>query len=125
MYNNPYAKVKENAINTATPEELTMMLYNGAVKFGNQALIALEKKDYLSANTAIQRTRDIIREFQFTLNMKYEISQQLYDVYEYIIERLSEANIKKDIDIMNEVLEHLRTLRDTWKEAMKIARASR
>lgn len=125
MYNNPYAKVKENAINTATPEELTMMLYNGAVKFANQALIALEKKDYLSANTAIQKTKDIIREFQFTLNMKYDISQQLYDMYQYIIERLTQANIKKDTEIMTEVLEHLRTLRDTWKEAMKLARASK
>ena len=56
MYNNPYAKIKENAVNTATPEELTLMLYNGAVKFANQAIIAIEKKDYYSANKAIQKT---------------------------------------------------------------------
>ena len=125
MYNNPYAKIKENAVNTATPEELTLMLYNGAVKFANQAIIAIEKKDYYSANKAIQKTKDIIREFQLTLNMDYDISHQLYASYDYMHRRLTEANMKKDIEIMNEILEYLRLFRDTWKEAMKLARASK
>ncbi len=125
MYNNPYAKIKENAVNTATPEELTLMLYNGAVKFANQAIIAIEKKDYYSANKAIQKTKDIIREFQLTLNMDYDISHELYAAYDYMHRRLTEANMKKDIEIMNEILEYLRLFRDTWKEAMKLARASK
>lgn len=126
MYqNNPYAKVKENAINTATPEELTLMLYNGAVKFANQAIMAIEKKDYQGANKFIQRTKDIIREFQVTLNMDYEISKQLYDSYEYIYIRLTDANMKKDIEIMKEVIDYLKLFRDTWKEAMRIARSSK
>lgn len=125
MYNNPYAKIKENAVNTATPEELTLMLYNGAVKFANQAIIAIEKKDYYSANKAIQKTKDIIREFQLTLNMDYDISHELYATYDYMHRRLTEANMKKDIEIMNEILEYLRLFRDTWKEAMKLARASK
>ena len=125
MYNNPYAKIKENAVNTATPEELTLMLYNGAVKFANQAIIAIEKKDYYSANKAIQKTKDIIREFQLTLNMDYDISHELYAAYDYMHRRLTEASMKKDIEIMNEILEYLRLFRDTWKEAMKLARASK
>mgnify|MGYP006066336829 FL=1 len=125
MYNNPYAKIKENAVNTATPEELTLMLYNGAVKFANQAIIATEKKDYYSANKSIQKTKDIIREFQLTLNMDYDISYQLYSSYDYMCRRLTEANMKKDVEIMNEVLEYLRLFRDTWKEAMKLARISK
>ena len=125
MYNNPYAKIKENSINTATPEELTLMLYNGAIKFANQAIIAIEKKDYMQANTFIQKTKDIIREFQITLDMKYEISEELNTAYEYMHKRLTEANMKKDIEILNENLEYLRLFRDTWKEAMKIARASK
>ena len=125
MHNNPYAKIKENSINTATPEELTLMLYNGAVKFANQAVIAIEKKDYEIANNSIQKVKNIIREFQVTLNMDYDISHELYTAYDYIYRRLTEANMKKDIEILNEVLEHLRSFRDTWKEAMKIARASK
>lgn len=62
--NNPYAKYKSNSISTATPEELTLMLYNGAIKFCNQAAVALEKKDYMKSNKLIQRVQDIIREFQ-------------------------------------------------------------
>lgn len=126
MYNsNPYAKVKENAINTATPEELTLMLYDGALKFANRAAMAIEKKNYTDANTFIQKTKDIIRELQVTLNMKYDISKQLYDAYEYIHYRLTQANIKKDLDILNECIENIRLFRDTWKEAMKVARISK
>ena len=126
MYkNNPYAKIKENAINTSTPEELTLMLYDGAVRFANQAIIAIEKKDYMGANNAIQKTKNIIREFQLTLNMKYDISNELYAAYDYMHRRLTEANMKKDIEILNEILEYLKLFRDTWKEAMRIARASR
>ena len=126
MYkNNPYAKIKENAINTSTPEELTLMLYDGAVRFANQAIIALEKKDYYNTNKYIQKCRDIVREFQLTLNMKYDISHELYAAYDYMHRRLTEANMKKDIEILNEILEYLKLFRDTWKEAMRIARASR
>ncbi len=126
MYkNNPYAKIKENAINTSTPEELTLMLYDGAVRFANQAIIAIEKKNYEGANNAIQKTKNIIREFQLTLNMKYDISHELYSAYDYMHRRLTEANMKKDIEILNEILEYLKLFRDTWKEAMKIARASK
>ena len=74
--NNPYDKYRLNAINTATPEELTLMLYNGALKFCNQAMVAFEQEDYIKANKLIQRVEDIIREFQITLNRKYQISEQ-------------------------------------------------
>lgn len=126
MYkNNPYSKIKENAINTATPEDLTLMLYDGAVKFANQALIALEKKDYEATNNFIQKTKNIVREFQFTLNMDYDISHELHAVYDYMYRRLTEANIKKDTKILNEVLDYLRLFRDTWKEVMKVARSKK
>ncbi len=120
--NNPYAKYKSNAINTATPEELTLMLFDGALKFCNQAMVALEKKDYVKTNKLIQRVEDIIREFQITLKMEYEISQQLNDLYEYIYNRLVRANITKDMDLLVEATNLIRNMRDTWKEAMKIAK---
>ena len=122
---NPYAKIKENAINTATPEELTLMLYDGALKFANKAMISLEKSDYMEVSNYINRTKNIIRELQMTLNMKYEISNQLKEAYEYIIFRLTEANIKKDADMLNEAIEHIRLFRDTWKQVIKISRTEK
>lgn len=123
--NNPYEKLKADSIYTATPEELTLMLYDGAVKFGNQALIALEQKDFAKTNTLIQKMQDIVREFQFTLKKGYEISDQLNSVYDYIFRALVDANFKKDKDRLEEALSLLRSLRDAWKEAMKIARAEK
>lgn len=124
MKNNPYSKVKENAIFTATPEELTLMLYEGALKFANQAVIFIEKKDFYNANLKIQKVKDILRELKFTLDMKYEISSQLEQIYDYLLRRITQANIKKDVDIMEEVIKFLRQLRDTWKEAIKIVKSS-
>lgn len=122
MVNNPYEKYKNNAIFTATPEELTLMLYEGALKFCNQALAALEGQDVTRAHDLIIRVQDIIREFQITLDMKYEISAQLNVLYDYLFDRLVQANIKKDAAILEEVRGHLRDMRDTWREAMKLSR---
>jgi len=123
--NNPYTKFRNNAIYTATPEELTLMLYDGALKFANQALIALENKDYMKTNKLIQRVKDIIREFQITLKKEYEIAEQLDLMYNYIYRRLTQANVTKDAEILKEVIGLIRQMRDTWKEAMKIARSSK
>lgn len=126
MYkSNPYARVKENAINTATPEELTLMLYDGALKFANKAMISLEKSDYMEVSNFINRTKNIIRELQVTLNMSYEISNQLYDSYDYILTRLTEANIKKSPEMLNEAIDYIRMFRDTWKQVIKIARTKK
>lgn len=120
--NNPYDKYRLNAINTATPEELTLMLYNGALKFCNQAMVAFEQGDYIKSNKLIQRVEDIIREFQITLNRKYEISEQLDMMYDYIYRCLVNANIKKSVELLEEATGLIRTMRDTWKEAMKLAK---
>ncbi len=122
---NPYAKIKENAINTATPEELTLMLYEGALKFASRALLAIEDQDYMTANTFLQKTKAIIREFQFTLNRNYEIAEQLHEAYEYIHGRLHIANMNKDAEVLQEAINHIRLLKDTWKQAMLIARSGK
>lgn len=122
MQKNPYDKYRNNAINTATKEELTLMLYDGAVKFCNQALAAMEASDHIKANETIRKVQNIVREFQITLDKKHEIANQLDQLYDYIHRRLVEANLKKDIEILTEARDHLRSLRDTWKEAMKLAK---
>ncbi|MCL2574437.1 MAG: flagellar export chaperone FliS [Defluviitaleaceae bacterium] len=119
---NPYDKYRNNAVFTATKEELTLMLYDGALKFCNQAIVALEGKNYEKTHELILRVENIVREFQITLDMKYEISKQLNLIYDYLYTRLVSANMGKDVSILEEVRDHLRSLRDTWKEAMKLAR---
>ena len=115
-----YSQYNNSKILTASPAELTLMLYDGAIKFCNIAVMAIEKYDVMKAHTYIVKTENIIEEFQATLNHKYPVAKDFDNVYKYIYNRLIEANVKKDKDILEEVLVHLRTLRDTWKEVMKI-----
>jgi len=118
----PYNKMLEDAVMTASKEELTLMLYEGGIRFLNKALMAIEKKDVLQAHQHIIRVQDIVREFQITLDHQYEIAQQLDALYDYMHRRLVEANMSKDVEILNEVLGMFREFRDTWKEAMKLAK---
>ncbi len=121
MTNKGYAAYANNKIMTASPAELTLMLYEGAIKFCNIAIDAIEKKDISKAHTNIVKVENIIEEFQATLNHKYPVAKDFDNVYAYLHQRLVEANIRKDKDIVAEVLEHFRTMRDTWKEVMRRA----
>lgn len=122
--NNGLNQYKENSIKTSTPEELTLMLYNGLVKFLMQAQNAIEVKNIEKSNSSILRAQAIINEFQATLDMNYEVSEGLASLYEYMHRRLVEANIKKDNSIVEEILGYSKELRDTWAQAMKIAKNS-
>lgn len=121
MINKGYDQYLRSKIMTASKGELTLMLYDGAIKFCNMAVMCIEKKDIPGANTNIQKTEAIIEEFQATLDHKYPVAEDFEKVYTYLYDRLVEANIKKDPEILKEVLEHLRTMRDTWKEVMRTA----
>lgn len=118
---NGYAAYANSKIMTATPAELTLMLYEGAIKFCNIAIMAIEEQDMEKANANVQKVENIITEFQATLDHKYPIAADFDKVYRYLQRRLLEANLKKDKEILEEVLGHLRTLRDTWKEVMQTA----
>ncbi len=113
----------ENSINTATHEELTLMLYNGLVKFIMIAQSGMEEKNLEKANANILRAQDIINEFRATLDMKFEVSKGLDSLYEYMNRRLIEANIRKDKEILEEVLGMAKELRDTWSLAIKRAKS--
>ena len=122
LANQGYAAYANNKIMTASPAELTLMLYEGAIKFCNIAIMGVEEKDVEKAHTNIMKVERIIEEFQATLDHKYAIAEDFDNVYKYLQERLAEANMKKDKEIMEEVLKHLRTMRDTWKEVMRTSR---
>lgn len=118
--NNPYAAYQNSKIMTASPAELTLMLYDGAIKFCNIAIMGIEEKDIEKSHNNIIKVERIVREFLNTLDHRYPVAKDFENVYNYLIQRLHEANIKKDAEILQEVLKHLRTMRDTWKEVMRL-----
>ena len=118
---NPYLQQYNNSkILTASPAELTLMLYEGAIKFCNIAIMGIEQKDIEKAHNNIMKTERIINHLRITLDMKYPVAQDFDRIYVYMERRLLEANMKKDTEILEEILTHLRSVRDTWKEVMRI-----
>ena len=119
---NAYSQYNNSKVLTASPAELTLMLYEGAIKFCNIAIVAVEQKDIEKAHVHIVKVEKIIDYFRQTLDMGIPVSEDFERVYSYLSQRLIEANIKKDKEILEEVNGHLRSMRDTWKEVMRINR---
>lgn len=122
--NNPYQQYQQNSIFTARPEELTLMLYEGCIKFINKAIFMCEKRDIQGTNESLKRAQEIIEELDRSLDDQYEISKNLHLLYDYSNRRLVEANIQKDVSIMREVVDLISDLKNTWKEAMVISKKS-
>lgn len=120
--NTAFNAYKQNSVTTASPGELTLMLYNGCLKFLNRANEAIAEKNIQEKNTNIQKAQAIIDELNVTLNMDYPISKQMYALYEYMNRRLIEANIKNDTTIIDEVIGLTTEFRDTWKQVIQITR---
>lgn len=119
---NPAEQYRRQQILNAPAEQLTLMLYNGCLKFIDDGKAALEEKNYEESNTNLQKAQRIISEFRLTLNMDYEISHQLFPLYNYIYDRLVEGNLKSDMAQIDEAKELITDLRDAWVEAMRKAR---
>lgn len=113
---NPYNQYKQTQITTANQGKLIVMLYDGAIKFLTIALDNMSPKSYDVVNNNIIKAQDIITELLLSLNMDEggEISQNLFNLYMYFKRQLLEANIKKDAEIINQVLKLLKELRDAW-----------
>ncbi|MEW4290172.1 flagellar export chaperone FliS [Rossellomorea marisflavi] len=120
--NNPYAAYQNNSVNTAAPGELTLMLYNGCLKFLHIAKQAMTDKNIEVKNTNIQKVQAIINELMVTLDTNVNISANLLSLYEYINRRLTEANIKNDLSILEEVEGFVTDFRNTWKQAIQMNR---
>lgn len=112
-------------IMTARPEDLTLMLYNGAIRFITESIQAIEQRELEKANAANLRAQDIIREFIVTLDMRYDIAKNLYALYDYIEYRLIQANLKKETSQLEEAKSLVTELRDAWAEAMKQTRLAK
>ena len=113
---------KRQQVMTASPAELTLMLYNGAIRFVSESILALESGDMPKCHNANIKAQNIVREFILTLDMQYEISQSWASLYEYIHYRLVQGNLKKDREMLVEARGLLTELRDAWHAAMKAVR---
>jgi flagellar protein FliS len=114
-----YAQYQNNKVMTASGPELTLMLYDGAIKFLNVADYAIEKKDVQKAHDNLIKTEKIIDYLRNTLDMRYSVAQDFENMYSYIYRRLIEANLSKDKEIVTEILQHMHAIRDNWVEVMK------
>lgn len=119
---NPYQAYQKQAVTTSKPEDLTLMLYQGMVKFIRMSKIALQNKQLEECHTYNLRAQDILTELMVTLKMEYPVSASLQSMYDYMKSRLIEANLKKDPAILDEVEEYAVELTETWQEAMKQAK---
>ena len=120
--NNPYQTYQQNAATTATPEQLTLMLYNGCLKFITQAKKAIEENNIEARNTNILKAQDIVRELAVTLKTDTEVARNMLTMYDYIHYRLIEANVNNDIEMLKEAEEYITEFRDTWKEVIQIVK---
>jgi flagellar secretion chaperone FliS len=120
--NNPYQAYQQNSVSTASPGELTLMLYNGCLKFIKQARQAIQQKNTQEKNLNLQKAQRIIQELMITLNPEAAVSESMMSMYEYMNRRLVEANISNDLVILAEVEEYVTEFRDTWKQVIHSAR---
>ena len=116
---------KQQQLMNAPPEQLTLMLYNGCLRFIEDGIIAIKDKNFEDANTALQKAERIISEFRLTLNMDYDIAHQLLPLYNYVYDRLVEGNIRSKIEPIEEARGIMTELRDAWVGAMRKARIER
>lgn len=119
VYQQAYSQYKNSRVTTASPAELTLMLYDGAIKFMNIAEAAIEKGDNAKAHDNIMKTEKIVDYLRITLDMQYPVSKDFENVYMYMSDRLVEANVNKDVEIIKEINEHMHTIRDSWKQVMQ------
>ena len=117
--NNAYAQYNNNKVLTASPAELTLLLYEGAIKFCNIAMMGIEEKNIQKAHDNIKKAQAIIEELQATLNHSYKVAEDFDNVYRYIYDLLVQANMHKDKEILERALTEIRGMRDTWKKKKK------
>lgn len=120
--NNPYQSYQQSLVNTASPGELTLMLYNGCIKFIMLGKKAIEEGNIEAKNTNIIKAQNIVHELMVTLNMDVEVSKEMMSLYDFMNRRLIEANVKNDVAALEEVEGLVTDFRNTWKEVIQMNR---
>jgi flagellar protein FliS len=116
----PYQRYKQQSIMTSDGAKLLIMLYSGLIKFLNIAKMSIEERNIQGANSAIIKAENILVELMTSLDTSFDISNDLIKIYDYMHDRLVQANIKKSNEILEEVLNMAVEMRDTWNQAIKL-----
>jgi len=126
-YGNAFNTYKNNSVNFASKDQLLLMLVDGAVKFSKIGRQAILDKDVKKAHENIIKTQNIFYELMATLDVARggEWAQNLMNIYEFITRRLTDANIKKSVEIMNEIIPLIEDIRETWNEAYKLSKGGK
>jgi flagellar protein FliS len=123
--NNPQQAYQQNRAVTASPGELTLMLYNGCIKFIGLSRKAIEEKNIQSRHENLVKAQNIIRELMVTLKTDTKLGKDMLMLYDFILFRLTEANTENSLEKVNEAEELIKEFRDTWKEALQMDRKKR
>ncbi len=116
---NAYQMYKKTQVATASQGDLLLMLFDGAIRFANQGRQCIVEQDMEQANVKLLRAQDILTELMISLDLDQgEIAENLYQLYNFIYELLVEANIKKDVDLIDQAVRFLTELRDTWRQVV-------
>ena len=121
MLPSAYKAYQQNSVQTASPGQLIIMMYDGAIRFTKAGIDGIERRRYDLANTNLTKAQAVIHELIAALNHDISVSKDLLRIYEYLLHCLSQANIKKDVRQATEVISHLEELREAWKQAIKQA----
>lgn len=121
MIKSPYEKYRQSSVQTSTPAQLLLMMYDGAIRFVKMGVEGIKEQDFQKANTFLNKTQSIVNELIVTLDYSFDVSKSLSSLYEYINYLLIQANIKKEAAPAEEALGYLVELRQTWAQAAKMA----
>lgn len=119
---NPYLKYKEQSVMTMTPGEMVVRLFEEAIKQLTIARSAINNHKIETANSSLLKSQNIIRHLRSTLNMQYEISNNLAMLYDFFINQIIQSNIKKDTQPIDDIIPMLTELKDSFAQAEKLAR---
>ena len=119
---NAYQMYRQTQAQTANPGELVVMLYRGAVRFVSNGIEGIEARDVAAAHTNLVKAQAIISELLQTLDVERggDWARRLSSIYRYLLQRLLDANIRKDAAPAREVLGHLRELLAAWEQAVRM-----
>ncbi|XID91005.1 flagellar export chaperone FliS [Paenibacillaceae bacterium WGS1546] len=119
MITTPNQKYQQLSVQTASPAQLTLMLFDGAIRFSKLGVQALEERNLEKSNLYLLKAQKIINELLASLNREYPISDNLAVIYEYMLHNLINGNIKKNAKPVEETIGHLLELRESWLHVVK------
>lgn len=120
--NNAYSAYKKQSISTLTPMEIVVKLYDEAERQINRAIVFIGQKNYAEANKSLQKSQDIVNALRSVLDMSIPISKQLDALYDFFNRQLITANVKKDTEILKELLPMLAELKDAFAQIAAMPR---